>query len=418
MEFTLAPRFKDGEIVGLLGIGRDVSERKRLEEQFRQSQKMEAVGLLAGGIAHDFNNLLTVIYGNAELVQLSEQAPEDAAALAEITRAASRAADLTSQLLAFSRKQILQSRELDLNEAVAGTGKLLQRLIGADIWLEVKCAAEPIPVTADPGMLEQILMNFAVNSRAAMPKGGELSVTTSIAEISATATLENRAARPGKFACLCVSDTGCGIPPQNLARIFEPFFTTKEHGRGTGLGLATVFGIVKQHRGWIDVESEVDKGTTFRVYLPLSKSAGTAPEPAPLPARRVGGTEHILVVEDEDAVRHLIRAILEGGGYRVSEAPSGEAAIALWRRERETIDLLLTDVVLPHGLNGRQLASEFRAEKPSLKILLSTGYSSGWLEREVPPQPNLGMLQKPYVPSKLLDAVRQSLDTAPSETIG
>ncbi|HEX8310912.1 MAG TPA: PAS domain S-box protein [Chthoniobacteraceae bacterium] len=411
MEFTLAPRMKNGTVVGILGIGRDVSERKRLEEQFRQAQKMEAVGLLAGGIAHDFNNLLTVIYGSAELVQLSVQTSEDAAALAEITRAASRAADLTSQLLAFSRKQELQSRELDLNDAVAGTAKLLQRLIGADVQLELECAANPIPVSADPGMLEQILMNFAVNSRAAMPGGGVLKITTEVAEISTAATLENRAARPGKFACLCVSDTGTGITPENLERIFEPFFTTKEAGRGTGLGLATVFGIVKQHRGWIDVESEVNRGTTFHVYLPLSEAAAAAPSVVTQPALRLGGKEHILVVEDEGAVRNLIRAILEGGGYRVSEARTGAAAIALWEKECETIDLLLTDLVLPDGHNGRQLAADFCSRKAALKVLLSTGYTSGWVEREAATQPNVAMLRKPYVPSKLLQAVRESLDS-------
>jgi len=404
-------RNRQGEICGLAGIGRDLTEYKQLEEQFRQSQKMEAFGQLAGGVAHDFNNLLTVIEGHVALLQLRESlSAEQAGGLAEIAKAAERAANLTRQLLTFSRRQLFQPKPIDLNEIVANTTKMLQRLIGEHIGLETHFAPGGLLIMADRNMMEQILVNLAVNSRDAMPKGGRLTIQTANVILGEADVARNPDARPGAFVRLIVTDTGCGIPPGEMERIFEPFFTTKEVGKGTGLGLATVFGIVTQHHGWIEVESTVNQGTTFRIHLPrLEKKDRPDTEFISLPPVR-GGTETILLVEDEAPVRSLVRSLLEHRGYHVIEAASGRSALEAWPRHREAIDLLFTDMVMPDGISGRELAARLQAEKPGLKVIYSSGYTDDMLGENSPLRDNPNFLEKPFDTHKLLKQVRDCLD--------
>jgi PAS domain S-box-containing protein len=404
-------RNSQGQICGIVGIGRDVTERKQLEEQLRQSQKMEAFGQLAGGVAHDFNNLLTVILGHIALLQLQESLnPEQTAGLTEIARAAERAANLTRQLLTFSRRQLFQPKPLDLNEVVANTSKMLQRLIGEHIGLETHFAPGGAPVMADRTMMEQILINLAVNSRDAMPKGGRLIIQTAAANLSEADAQANPKARPGAFIRLRVADSGCGITPKEMERLFEPFFTTKEVGKGTGLGLATVFGIVAQHHGWIEVESKINVGATFSVYLPrLSDSQKSQTEFTRAPEVR-GGNETILLVEDEAPVRSLARTLLERKGYRVIEAESGLSALELWQEHRDQIDLLFTDMVMPEGVSGRELAARLLAEKPGLKVIYASGYTDDMLGENSPLRNNPNFLEKPFNSHKLLKQVRDCLD--------
>jgi PAS domain S-box-containing protein len=404
-------RNSQGQIYGMVGIGRDVTERKQLEEQLRQSQKMEAFGQLAGGVAHDFNNLLTVILGNVALLQLQESLhPNQATGLVEIAKAAERAANLTRQLLTFSRRQLFQPKPFDLNEVVANTSKMLQRLIGEHIGLETHFAPGGAPVMADRTMMEQVLINLAVNSRDAMPKGGRLIIQTAAIVISEADVQANPKARPGAFIRLKVTDTGCGIAPQEMERIFEPFFTTKEVGKGTGLGLATVFGIVAQHRGWIEVESKVNAGTSFHIYLPrLAESKKSQTEFPRAPEVR-GGNETILLVEDEAPVRSLARTMLERKGYHVIEADSGLSALQIWQQHRDTIDLLLTDMVMPDGVSGRELAERLCSEKPGLKIVYCSGYTDEMLGENSPLRDNPNFMEKPFDPHKLLKQVRDCLD--------
>jgi PAS domain S-box-containing protein len=404
-------RNSQGKICGLVGIGRDITERKLLEEQLRQSQKMEAFGQLAGGVAHDFNNLLTVIEGHVALLQLRESTPaEQAGSLAEISKAAERAANLTRQLLTFSRRQLFQPKPLDLNEVVANTTKMLQRLIGEHIGLETHFAPGGAPITADRNMMEQILINLAVNSRDAMPKGGRLVIQTAAVVVSKADAQANPKARPGSFIRLKVTDTGCGIAPETMKRIFEPFFTTKEVGKGTGLGLATVFGIVAQHHGWIEVESKLNSGTTFHIHLPrLAKSGKALTELSRTPDVR-GGNETILLVEDEAPVRSLARTVLEQKGYRIIEADSGLSALEQWQQQRNQIDLLFTDMVMPEGMSGRELAARLLAEKPGLKVIYSSGYTDDMLGESSPLRNNPNFLEKPFDAYKLLKHVRDCLD--------
>ncbi|MGA2786279.1 MAG: PAS domain-containing protein [Verrucomicrobiota bacterium] len=404
-------RNNQGQICGLVGTGRDITERKQLEEQLRQSQKMEAFGQLAGGVAHDFNNLLTVILGHIALLQLQESPnPDQAAGLVEIAKAAERAANLTRQLLTFSRRQLFQPKPLDLNEVVANTSKMLQRLIGEHIGLETHFAPGGAPVLADHTMMEQILINLAVNSRDAMPKGGRLIIQTAAIAISEADAQANPKARAGAFIRLKVTDTGCGIGPKEMARIFEPFFTTKEVGKGTGLGLATVFGIVAQHHGWIEVESKVNAGATFYIFLPrLPESEKSQTEFSRAPEVR-GGNETILLVEDEAPVRSLARTLLERKGYHVIEADSGRSATKIWREKRDTIDLLFTDMVMPEGISGRELAAQLLAEKPGLKVIYSSGYTDDMLGENSPLRNNPNFLEKPFNSHKLLKQVRDCLD--------
>jgi len=395
----------------LLGLFRDVTAQKRLEEQLRQSQKMEAIGQLAGGVAHDFNNILTVIHGHASLLLANQGLPAPALRSArQIVQASERASGLTRQLLTFSRRQIMQPRRLDLNEVVSNMTMMLGRILGEDIALQLKYWPQPAFVHADASMIEQVLLNLAVNARDAMPKGGQLAVRILRTPIGRNHLVDHAEGQPGEFVCLTVTDNGCGIAPENLRRIFEPFFTTKEVGKGTGLGLATVYGIVKQHQGWIDVESEPGKGASFRVYLPAGEAPTAPPEAAPVEQEIRGGTETILVVEDEEAVRELVCSVLQGYGYRLLPAESGSKALAIWREHKASVDLLLTDLVMPDRINGRELAEKLRAEEPGLKVIFTSGYSADVVGKDFVAQKDLQYLQKPYDPQKLALAVRDCLD--------
>jgi PAS domain S-box-containing protein len=395
----------------LLGLFRDVTAQKKLEEQLRQSQKMEAIGQLAGGVAHDFNNILTVIHGHASLLLSAGTLTGTSVRSAQqIGQAAERAAGLTRQLLTFSRRQVIQPRALDLNEVVSNMTRMLGRLLGEDVALQLRYSTRPAWVKADASMMEQVLLNLAVNARDAMPKGGKLTVEIGAAEFRPGQVLRHPDARAGEFVCLSATDTGSGIGTEILPRIFEPFFTTKEVGKGTGLGLATVYGIVKQHDGWIEVETEVGNGSTFRVFLPASaRPAGLGEEPgAESPVR--GGKETILVVEDEPPVRELVCSLLAARGYNILQAESGPKALELWKSARERIDLVLTDLVMPDRMNGRELAEKLWAEQPKLKVIFTSGYSADVVGKDFVLHDGLNYLQKPYHPTKLAKAVRECLD--------
>ncbi len=400
-----------GQRTLMLGLLEDVTEQKRLEEQLRQSQKMDAIGQLAGGVAHDFNNILTVIHGHASLLMAAGGLVGPAMRSAQqIGQAADRAAALTRQLLAFGRRQVMQPRLLDVNEIVAHMTKMLGRILGEDIALQLNYFSQPALVNADAGMMEQILLNLAVNSRDAMPKGGLLTIRIATTELGVRDIAEHPDARAGRFVCLSVVDTGCGIKPENLRRIFEPFFTTKEVGKGTGLGLATVYGIVKQHHGWIQVTSEVEKGTTFKVFLPASADAPRREDAAPAEKTIAGGAETILVVEDEAPVRELVCSLLAQRGYHILEAESGVKALEIWQRSKGTIDLLLTDLVMPDRINGRELAEKLWLERPELKVIFTSGYSQDVVGKDFVLNQGLNYVQKPYHPHKLAQTVRECLD--------
>ncbi len=394
----------DGQVVRVVGVATDVTERRQLEAEYRHAQKMEALGQLAAGVAHDFNNLLTVIGGNASLLKMADvSSAELRECCDEIVTAADSATNLTKQLLMFSRKNVVCRAEVDLDEVVDKFARMLERLVGADVRLKRERGNRPAMVLADASMLEQVLLNLAVNARDAMPEGGELTVTTS---------QRSPAREGGAWACLSVRDNGAGIPPGLQSRLFEPFFTTKEPGRGTGLGLATVFGIVQQHNGRIEVESEPGKGSVFHVYLPVSMAIRRVPTTA---VRRVPtgqGDETILVVEDEGSVRLLVARLLRRYGYTVYEAESGTGALEVWRRHGDEIDLLLTDMVMPDGLTGYELAKRLCGEKPDLKVLLTSGYSADLASRHQSWSDEYGFLQKPYDPPRLASALRQALDRA------
>jgi two-component system, cell cycle sensor histidine kinase and response regulator CckA len=388
-----------------------VTARRRLEEQYRQAQKMEAVGQLASGIAHDFNNLLTVINGYADLL-LQSLPPADSSQelLEEIRRAGERAAGLTRQLLAFGRRQVLAPRVLDLNAVAADTEAMLRRVIGEDVRLATVPGPGLWPVRADPGQVEQVLLNLAVNARDAMPTGGRLTIETRNVELDDEYALAHAGAHPGPHVLLAVSDTGCGMTDEVKARIFEPFFTTKGPGRGTGLGLATVYGIVTQSGGHLGVDSEAGAGTTFRVYLP--RAEGPVGEPkagsgAPAPRR---GAETVLLVEDDPAVRALNRHVLAGCGYTVVEAGDGdEAWRAAVRHAGGPIHLLVTDVVMP-GQGGRALAERLLERHPGLKVLYVSGYTDDAVVRHGVLREAMNFLQKPFTPTALAHRVREVLD--------
>lgn len=394
----------------LIVNSRDVTETRKLEEQFRQAQKMEAIGQLAGGVAHDLNNILTVIQMQVDLLKHGDPlTPLQSESILDIEKVSRRAADLTRQLLMFSRRQAALKQNLDLNHIVTNITKMLQRILGEDVAMQIRPAPHPLPVLADAGMLDQVLLNLAVNARDAMPQGGKLRIETSVTELDEFAAAQHPQARPGKFACLTVSDTGCGIPPEILPRIFEPFFTTKDVGKGTGLGLATVFGILQQHSGWITVTSEAQQGSTFHLYFPLvaeASSSHTERFPAELP----GGTETILLVEDEESLRVLVRNVLTRLGYRVLEATTGHAALDLWREHQTEIRLLLTDLVMPDGLTGKQLAAELLQQNPKLPVIYCSGYSREIAGSDIPLQEGVNFLSKPFQAGKLAATVRQQLD--------
>lgn len=401
----------EGKALCLMASFVDVTERRDLEARLRQSQKIEAIGQLAGGVAHDFNNILTVILGNAGLLaEQPELDPESRELAAQVAEAASRGANLTRQLLAFSRKQVMQIRALDLNEVLGQILKMLQRVLGEHISLECHYAPELLPVDGDAGMLEQVVMNLAVNARDAMPNGGRLQVRTGVSDLSSQDVRHKPEARPGRFVVLSVTDTGMGMDAGTLARIFEPFFTTKGVGKGTGLGLATVYGIVRQHQGWVEVASEPGRGSTFTVFLPAGVRAPAEAVPQTPLAEVAGGLETILVVEDDRSVRDLVRSTLQRRGYQVLEAENGPAAVRIWRDHGEQIDLLMTDIVMPEGMNGRELAERLRRDRPRLKVLFSSGYSRDILSQGTALNPGDRYLPKPYDPALLAQLVRSILD--------
>jgi len=434
----------DGQPATMAGTVQDLTERHRVEHereelaaQLRQSQKLDTLGQLAGGIAHDFNNLLTAILGNASLLETGTPLSlAQRTQLAQIVQAGERAAELTHQLLLFSRRQTPARRDIDLNDTIVQTVKLLQRIIGENIELQLAYAPEPQYVSADSGMIGQVLLNLAVNARDAMPRGGRLAIrteTVTLTPASVTAADRNRpdrrvtrrraedhllpplaSARAGTFACLTVADQGVGMTPEVLAHIFEPFFTTKEVGKGTGLGLATVYGIVQQHHGWIEVESEPGKGATFRVFLPRIEAVRSrSAQPFPLRASTSGRGQTVLVVEDDGLVSSLVQSVLAQAGYTVLTSVSGDAALQLWPRHRGGIDLLIADIVMPGATNGPALARQLLADQPQLRVIFISGYCAS-AEAEVEALDGSAIyLPKPFTPDSLLGAVRQQL--APPE---
>jgi len=406
-----------GELRGYRGVDRDITGRKRaeqereeLQEQLRMSQRIEAVGKLAGGIAHDFNNLLSVIlsYTGFALESLQQGDPlrND---LLEVKKSGERAATLTRQLLAFSRKQVLQPQLLSLNQVAVGIEKMLSRVLGEDVDL-VQLLAPDLGLTlADPGQIEQALMNLVVNARDAMPDGGKLTIETSNIEIDAEYAARHISVKPGPYVLLAVTDTGCGMDPQTQARVFEPFFTTKEKGKGTGLGLSTVYGIVKQSGGSIWVYSEPGKGTTFKIYLPREAAGATVPaaRPPAIPIRT--GTETVLVVEDEEALRRVAARALAAAGYSVLSAADGEEALRAVAQHSGAIDLLVTDVVMP-GMGGATLAQELTVRRPELKILYMSGYTDDAIVRHGVLEAGIHFLAKPFTAPDVTRKVREVLD--------
>ncbi len=400
-----------GEIVRIVGTAEDITERRQLEEQYFQAQKMEAIGQLAGGVAHDFNNLLTVIQGYGSLLLQGDQTlDETAIAAKEIVRAAERAANLTRQLLAFSRRQVMQPQSLDLNETVTALTTMLQRILGADVRLQLNAHQSPLMTHADAGMLDQVLMNLVLNACDAMPEGGQIVIETTEKSFTRNEAGTIPDARPGRYVSLRVTDTGCGISPENLSRIFDPFFTTKQPGKGTGLGLATVFGIIKQHNGWIQVDSEVGRGTTFQIFLPAAEDIAESRAGEIAKREPQGGTETILVVEDEPSVRMLMRAVLEPRGYQVLEAANGMEALRVWDQHQGLVHLLLTDIMMPEGISGLELATRLRDRSPQLRVIFTSGYSGDVAGRQLHLQEGENFIQKPFAPQRLLETVRRCLD--------
>ncbi|HTL57044.1 MAG TPA: PAS domain S-box protein [Candidatus Limnocylindrales bacterium] len=414
-ESTITPvRDERGAITHFIAVKQDVTARKELESQLRQMQKMEAIGQLASGVAHDFNNLLLVIGGNAELALTATEPLSDElrTCLNQITAASKRAGNLTRQLLVFGRKQAMQFQKLNLNDVISDLIKMLNRIIGEDVRLQCSFHKELPFVQGDVGMMEQVIVNLVVNARDAMPRGGQLEISTEGTRVDEKHARAHPESRAGEFVSIRVRDSGMGIAPEDLPRIFEPFFTTKQPGKGTGLGLATVYGIVKQHQGWVEVVSEVGTGTTFRIFLPTVASPAGADQSPQAEPRPRGGNEDILVVEDDSMLRTVTRRFLEAYGYHVREAASGQEALDICHTPGVKPDLLLTDIVLPDDLTGRELAQRLQAERPQLKVVFTTGYSQYLAGKDTAfvHRNQRHFLQKPYSANVLLHKVRQCLD--------
>jgi len=410
VSLTVMPiRSNDGKIVGASAIARNITEEKRAQELLRQAQKMEAIGRLAGGVAHDFNNILGIITSCTELLHSREQAPGSVQYVDMIRKAAERGASLTRQLLAFSRKQILQPRILDLNERVKESAKLLRPLMGDDVQIVIALKAASAPVEADPGQLDQIIMNLAVNARDAMPRGGKLIVETSLVEFDEAFAQQHPPMIPGPYVLLAVSDTGTGMDDATISHIFEPFFTTKELGKGTGLGLATLYGIVKQSSGHVWVYSEPGRGTTFRIYLPSAEhkiGGGTMPEIQPTLTLVTGKT--VLLVEDDEMMRDLTRQLLEQQGYKVMEAADGRSALTLVESDHASIDLVLTDVVM-RGMSGPELVQRLSETRPKLKFVYMSGYTGELIAEHDVMRSGVMLLEKPFSRSILLTTLQRAL---------
>ena len=394
-------------------ILQDITDRVRLENELRQAQKMEAVGRLAAGVAHDFNNILTVILGNTSTQLRNPRLDKKlTCSLTQVQRAAERATALTRQLLAYSRKQIIQRRPLALNEVVEQTVAMLRRLIGEHIALDMQLAPDLPPIFADPSNVEQVIMNLALNARDAMPDGGKLTLATTRVEIDKASRARNPESQLGRYICLAVRDTGYGMDAATVGRIFEPFFTTKDPGHGTGMGLATVYGVLKQHGGWIEVDTAPGRGTTIRTFFPLSKegfvAASAKSESLPTESTPINDTT-ILVVEDEEMLREFVSEALGTLGYHVLSAANGRDALNVWAEHRDEIDLLLTDVVMPESISGRQLAHTLIQDKPNLKVIFTSGYSSELFGSEFEREKEHLFLAKPYLPDRLAQTVAMHL---------
>jgi two-component system cell cycle sensor histidine kinase/response regulator CckA len=409
----LAVRFLDvdGASCALICI-LNMAARKALEERLRQAAKMEAIGMLAGGIAHDFNNLLTIISGYSQLL-LNSVPESERTSIEQVLKASERAAELTGQLLAFSRRQELQPQALDVNEMVSGMSTMLRRLIGEHIELELSLAADLGAVFADPSQLDQVIMNLAVNARDAMAQGGKLLIETANVDLTAESASSHLDVKPGHYVMLTVSDTGVGMNASTQARAFDPFFTTKENENGTGLGLSTVYGIVRHAGGTVDLDTELDHGTTVAVYLPRAGDSPKTQKPRRVAVEAAGGRETILVVEDEDAVRRLVRAALERRGYRVLVASGGHEAVAIAQRE-SPIHLLLTDLVMPQ-MSGAAVADLVKTAQPGIRVLYMSGYTDRSLQKSAAfPEDAGAFLQKPFTPAVLGARVRAALDNGES----
>ena len=402
-----------GRVYRMVGVASDITEIRQVQEQFVQAQKMEAVGRLAGGVAHDFNNLLTVILSwTAILLEKRGQDGEELEMLREIGSAGERAAGLTRQLLAFSRKQVLAPRVLDLNALIADTEKFLRRLIGEDIELRTVLVPGLGTALADPGQVEQVIMNLVVNARDAMPNGGTLTIRTANADMRDEPVHLGEGPRAARYVMVAVGDTGVGMDAETQAHLFEPFFTTKGVGKGTGLGLATVYGIVQQSGGFIRVESEAGAGTTFKLYWPVVERAAVVKESASGPQATLRGTETVLVVEDDEQIRNLTRTILTARGYSVLVAENGEHALALAAEHEGAIHLMLTDVIMP-GMSGRELADRLNAAHPAMRVLYASGYTDEMIAHHGVLEPGVDFLQKPFTPGDLAQRVRDALDAEP-----
>lgn len=402
-------RDSSGRIEGVALIGEDITERRHLENQLRQAQKMESIGTLAGGIAHDFNNILTAIIGYGQLLERKVQGdPHLLQNVLPILTAADRASGLTTRLLAFSRKQVIQARPVDVNSVIFTVEKLLKQILGEDVELKTSLWPENLVVQADSNQLDHVLINLATNARDAMPDGGLLTIKTKRQDMNEEYCHYHGFGSPGSYAVISISDSGCGMSEQLRQRIFEPFFTTKETGKGTGLGLSMAYGIVQQHNGYINVYSEPGNGTTFRIYLPLVGEAA-AETPLKLAGVSSGGTETVLLAEDDVSVRDLMKTVLGEAGYRVLEAANGLDAVKLFEEHREVVNLVILDVIMP-GMNGKAVYDEVRKIRPQVKVLFCSGYASDIIHKKGVLDDGIDFISKPVPPQAFLKAVRRVLD--------